>query len=85
MDIRKVKLIELLEESNINEIEINEGDESVRISRNGSAPPMGYATPLAPAPAAVAPAPVPTTTAPARRRLRLQRLRLRVTRFCHPW
>ena len=41
MDIRKVKkLIELLEESNINEIEINEGDESVRISRNGSAPPM---------------------------------------------
>lgn len=35
MDIRKVKkLIELLEESNINEIEIKEGEESVRISRN---------------------------------------------------
>ena len=35
MDIRKVKkLIELLEESNINEIEIQEGEESVRISRN---------------------------------------------------
>ncbi len=33
MDIRKVKkLIELLEESNINEIEIKEGEESVRIS-----------------------------------------------------
>lgn len=38
MDIRKVKkLIELLEESNIDEIEIKEGEESVRISRNGSA------------------------------------------------
>ncbi|GHC18816.1 acetyl-CoA carboxylase biotin carboxyl carrier protein subunit [Kushneria pakistanensis] len=35
MDIRKVKkLIELLEESNISEIEIQEGEESVRISRN---------------------------------------------------
>jgi len=39
MDIRKVKkLIELLEESNIAEIEIHEGEESVRISRNGTAP-----------------------------------------------
>jgi acetyl-CoA carboxylase biotin carboxyl carrier protein len=35
MDIRKVKkLIELLEESNVAEIEIKEGEESVRISRN---------------------------------------------------
>ena len=34
MDIRKVKkLIELLEESNIGEIEIKEGEDSVRISR----------------------------------------------------
>ena len=39
MDIRKVKkLIELLEESGIAEIEINEGDESVRISRGSTAP-----------------------------------------------
>lgn len=39
MDIRKVKkLIELLEESNVAEIEIHEGEESVRISRHGSAP-----------------------------------------------
>ena len=39
MDIRKVKkLIELLEESNITEIEIHEGEESVRISRKGEAP-----------------------------------------------
>ena len=37
MDIRKVKkLIELLEESQIGEIEIHEGEESVRISRQGS-------------------------------------------------
>ena len=40
MDIRKVKkLIELLEESGIAEIEIHEGEESVRISRDGSASP----------------------------------------------
>jgi biotin carboxyl carrier protein len=47
MDIRKVKkLIELLEESNIGEIEIKEGEESVRISRQGTAPaPMAYAPP----------------------------------------
>ena len=39
MDIRKVKkLIELLEESGISEIEIHEGEESVRISRHASAP-----------------------------------------------
>jgi len=39
MDIRKVKkLIELLEESGIAEIEIHEGEESVRINRGGSAP-----------------------------------------------
>ena len=37
MDIRKVKkLIELLEESNLTEIEIVEGEESVRLSRGGS-------------------------------------------------
>jgi acetyl-CoA carboxylase biotin carboxyl carrier protein len=62
MDIRKVKkLIELLEESGISELEINEGEESVRISRYSSAPPpaqMNYsAPPAAPAaPAATAPA-----------------------------
>ncbi|MDA8944197.1 MAG: acetyl-CoA carboxylase biotin carboxyl carrier protein [Porticoccaceae bacterium] len=57
MDIRKVKkLIELLEQSNINELEINEGDESVRISRGATA--VTYAAPPAPAPVAAAPAPV---------------------------
>ena len=41
MDIRKVKkLIELLEESGINEIEIHEGEESVRISRSFEGSPI---------------------------------------------
>jgi len=53
MDIRKVKkLIELLEESGVAEIEIHEGEESVRISRYSTAAPA----PVAAAPAAAAPA-----------------------------
>ena len=74
MDIRKVKkLIELLEESNIGEIEIKEGEESVRISRHGNQPtaPVAYAAPApvapAPAPAAApAPAEAPASEAAAR-------------------
>ena len=68
MDIRKVKkLIELLEESGIDELEIHEGEESVRISRySKSAPvapaPMMYPAP-APAPAPVAPEPAPAEPA----------------------
>jgi acetyl-CoA carboxylase biotin carboxyl carrier protein len=63
MDIRKVKkLIELLEESGIAEIEITEGEESVRISRYPqntpampyAAMPMAAAAPVAAAPAAAA-------------------------------
>ena len=50
MDIRKVKkLIELLEESNLNEIEVTEGDDSVRISRGSSeipAPAVSYSLPV---------------------------------------
>jgi len=67
MDIRKVKkLIELLDESGIAEIEITEGEESVRISRYSSSAPAPAPAPVAapiaapagPAPvAAVAPAP----------------------------
>ena len=54
MDIRKVKkLIELLDESGIAEIEITEGEEAVRISRY----PQGAAV------AQVAPAPVASTRA----------------------
>jgi acetyl-CoA carboxylase biotin carboxyl carrier protein len=70
MDIRKIKkLIELLEESDIGEIEIKEGEESVRISRGSAAAPVAQA-PIAMAPAPVAapvaaPAPVATPEAPA--------------------
>jgi len=62
MDIRKVKkLIELLDESGIAEIEITEGEESVRISRYPQGVPtapaaVAVAAPLAAAPAASAPA-----------------------------
>lgn len=61
MDIRKVKkLIELIEESDIAEIEIHEGEESVRISRvSAIAPTVVTAAPIAAAPlAAAAPAAV---------------------------
>ncbi|BDX19147.1 acetyl-CoA carboxylase biotin carboxyl carrier protein [Halopseudomonas aestusnigri] len=59
MDIRKVKkLIELLEESGIDELEIHEGEESVRISRHSQhAPVPQYQVAPAPAPVAAAPAP----------------------------
>jgi acetyl-CoA carboxylase biotin carboxyl carrier protein len=57
MDIRKVKkLIELLEESGLAEIEINEGDDSVRISRYSTASPP----PMVVAPVAAAAAPAAT-------------------------
>ena len=61
MDIRKVKkLIELLEESNINELEITEGEESVRISRGPvAAMPVMTAQPMAAAPQPTAAAPAP--------------------------
>lgn len=55
MDIRKVKkLIELLEESNIHEIEIKEGEESVRISRGAAPQPVMQYAPQMAAPAPVA-------------------------------
>ncbi|MED5389866.1 MAG: acetyl-CoA carboxylase biotin carboxyl carrier protein [Pseudomonadota bacterium] len=67
MDIRKIKkLIELLEESGIEELEICEGEESVRISRGSrqAAAPVAHdaAAPQQPAPA---PAPAPAEPAPA--------------------
>ncbi|AVF36853.1 MULTISPECIES: acetyl-CoA carboxylase biotin carboxyl carrier protein [Rahnella] len=74
MDIRKIKkLIELVEESGISELEISEGEESVRISRAApvQAYPMmqqAYAMPAQPQPglaAAVAPAAAPVEAAPA--------------------
>lgn len=61
MDIRKVKkLIELVEESGISELEITEGEESVRINRGATHPayaPMQMAPAMA-APVMAAPAPV---------------------------
>lgn len=73
MDIRKVKkLIELLEESGIDELEIKEGEESVRISRHSKTPAQQYYAPApvqapaaAPAPAAPAAAAAAPAAAPA--------------------
>ena len=75
MDLRKIKkLIELLDESGIAELEVTEGEESVRISRYGSAPPLVQASgPAAPYPIGVplasdgapAPAETPAPAAPA--------------------
>jgi acetyl-CoA carboxylase biotin carboxyl carrier protein len=63
MDIRKIKkLIELLEESDIGEIEIKEGEESVRISRGGAAMNMMMAQQPQYAPAYMA---QPAPAAPA--------------------
>ncbi len=60
MDIRKVKkLIELLEESGIAELEISEGEESVRISRYPPGGAMQHYTVAAPAPVAAPAAPAP--------------------------
>ncbi len=71
MDIRKIKkLIELVEESGINELEISEGEESVRISRGAQvmaapAQMMQTAPAAAPAPVAAAQA-APEPAAPAK-------------------
>ena len=60
MDIRKIKkLIDLIQESDVAEIEIHEGEESVRISRASSAAPIMMQAP------AQAPAPVSAPAAPA--------------------
>jgi acetyl-CoA carboxylase biotin carboxyl carrier protein len=65
MDIRKVKkLIELLEESGIAELEISEGEESVRISRHPrTAPPAASPAPQVAAVAAAPAAKLPATAA----------------------
>jgi len=67
MDIRKIKkLIEMLEESNLGEIEIKEGEESIRISRAGSAAPVAqWMNAPAPVAAPVAAAPVAAPAAPS--------------------
>ena len=70
MDLRKLKkLIDLVEESGIAEIEVAEGEEKVRITRSLAAPQPVYAAApavaAAPAPAAAAAAPVAAEGAPA--------------------
>jgi acetyl-CoA carboxylase biotin carboxyl carrier protein len=65
MDIRKIKkLIELIEESDIAELEISEGEESIRLSRYSSQAPVAVAN--IPAPLGIAPnIPTPEAAKPA--------------------
>ncbi len=69
MDIRKIKkLIEMLEESQLSEIEITEGEESIRLSRGSvasNAPVLAAAVAPSSAPADVAPTYIPQPTIPA--------------------
>jgi acetyl-CoA carboxylase biotin carboxyl carrier protein len=69
MDIRKIKkLIEMLEESNLAEIEIREGEESIRISRASSVTTSGVGQPTAistPSPTQTAPIEAAETAAPS--------------------
>ena len=68
MDIRKIKkLIELLEESNVAELEIKEGEESVRISRGSTAAVAVAQAPAAIAPSAPLAAPAPSAAPAASR------------------
>lgn len=68
MDLRKLKkLIDLVQESGISELEVTEGEEKVRIAKhlNVAAAPAYVAAPAAPAPAAPAPAAPAAAAAPA--------------------
>jgi acetyl-CoA carboxylase biotin carboxyl carrier protein len=67
MDIRKIKkLIEIIEESDIAELEIKEGEECIRISRYSAAPaPVAYA----PAPTSAVPITTAVTAAPAEEKI----------------
>lgn len=72
MDLRKLKkLIDLVEESGIAEIEVTEGEEKVRITRTtaAAAPIYTAPAPAAAAPVAAAPAAAAPTAAPAARDL----------------
>ncbi len=69
MDLRKLKkLIDLVQESGIAELEVTEGEEKVRIAKHfsaGPAPVYQMAMPAAPAPVAAAPVAAPVEAAPA--------------------
>lgn len=65
MDIRKIKkLIELIDETGVSEIEIREGEESVRISRKIDMPAAHYVMNSAPTPQAAVSAPQPAASDP---------------------
>lgn len=65
MDLRKIKtLIDLVEQSGISELEVREGEESVRISRQSAVAPVQYIAPAAPA-AVAAPQVAAAPAAPA--------------------
>jgi acetyl-CoA carboxylase biotin carboxyl carrier protein len=58
MDLRKLKkLIDLVQESGISELEVTEGEEKVRIAKHAAAAPAAYYAPPPPAAPAAAPAP----------------------------
>ena len=85
MDIRKIKkLIELVEESGIAELEISEGEESVRISRNhtGAPAPIQYAAAPMAAPAAAPVAAAPVAAAQQKNQLQLHQ---QDTKFFRQW
>jgi acetyl-CoA carboxylase biotin carboxyl carrier protein len=66
MDLRKLKkLIDLVQESGIAELEITEGEEKVKIVKGGVVTMSSLAPVSAPAPAEARPAAVPATAAPA--------------------
>ena len=67
MDIRKIKkLIEIIEESDIAELEIKEGEEAIRISRYSAAPAQ---VAYAPAPASAVSAAIAVTAVPAEEKM----------------
>ena len=66
MDIRKIKkLMELVEQSGINELEVREGEESIRLSKAPAGVVMASVAAPAAAPAAIAPAAAPVVAQPA--------------------
>ncbi|HUR42251.1 MAG TPA: acetyl-CoA carboxylase biotin carboxyl carrier protein [Verrucomicrobiae bacterium] len=65
MDLRKIKtLIDLLEQSGIAELEVKEGEESVRIARHPTGSHQPFMTYAAPPPLPAAPAATPAPAAP---------------------
>jgi acetyl-CoA carboxylase biotin carboxyl carrier protein len=66
MDLRKLKkLIDLVQESGISELEVTEGEEKVRIAKQLVAAPVAHHVVAAPAPVAAAPAAAPAAAAPS--------------------